>query len=79
MLQDSTITLLQKTVNIVDKYESMAVLTGERFNVFNVLGMGSSEVKLHSALIAELLNPKGKHSLGELFLNQKSSISKRIL
>lgn len=69
MLQHSTNTLLQKTSAIIDKFESMAELTGERFNVFNILGMGSSEVKLHSALIAELLNPKGKHSLGELFLN----------
>jgi hypothetical protein len=38
---------------------------GECFNVFRVLGLSTSEVKLHSAFIAELLNPKGSHGLGE--------------
>ena len=37
---------------------------GENFNVFKVLGLTTSEVRLHSALIAELLNPNGDHGLG---------------
>ncbi len=41
---------------------------GEYYNVFNVLGLWSEEVKLHSAFIAELLNPKGSHGLGGSFL-----------
>ena len=35
---------------------------GECFNVFRVLGLSTSEVKLHSAFIAELLNPKGSRA-----------------
>lgn len=42
---------------------------GECFNVFEVLGVQTSEVRLHSAIIAELLNPDGNHGLGDKFLN----------
>lgn len=41
---------------------------GENFNIFNVLGLSSSEVRLHSAFLAELLNPNGDHGLGDKFL-----------
>ena len=36
---------------------------GEFFNVFNTIGLRTEEVRLHSAFIAELLNPKGSHGL----------------
>lgn len=41
---------------------------GENFNVFKVLGLQTSEVRLHSALIAELLRPDGDHGLGDKFM-----------
>lgn len=41
---------------------------GDFFNVFNTIGLRTEEVRLHSAFIAELLNPKGKHGLSTLFL-----------
>lgn len=41
---------------------------GENFNIFNVLGLSTSEVRLHSAFLAELLNPNGYHGLGYKFL-----------
>ena len=41
---------------------------GENFNIFNVLGLSTSEVRLHSAFIAELLNPNGDHGLGSKFM-----------
>lgn len=41
---------------------------GELFNIFNVIGLCSEEVRLHSAFIAELLNPKGNHGASYLFL-----------
>lgn len=41
---------------------------GENFNVFKVLGLSTSEVRLHSAFLAELLNPYGEHGLGNKFL-----------
>lgn len=46
---------------------------GEYFNIFSVLRLEAKEVRLHSAFLAELLNPEGSHGLGkqflELFLN----------
>ena len=41
---------------------------GENFNIFDVLGLSTSEVRLHSAFLAELLNPNGNHGLGDQFL-----------
>lgn len=42
---------------------------GEYFNVFRVLGFSTSEVRLHSAFIAELLKPYGDHGLEGRFLS----------
>ena len=41
---------------------------GEFFNVFGVIGLRTDEVRLHSALLAELLYPRGEHGVGNLFL-----------
>ena len=41
---------------------------GENFNIFKVLGLSCSEVRLHSAFLAELLNPDGDHGLEDKFL-----------
>lgn len=41
---------------------------GELFNVFNILKLQSNEVRLHSALLAELLCPNGSHGASSLFL-----------
>ena len=63
--------LLQK-VNIIALTEQLEqrerLKRGENFNVFNVLGLSSEEVRLHSAFVAELLNPNGKHGMGQAFL-----------
>lgn len=40
---------------------------GELFNVFNILGLESNEVRLHSALLAELLRPNGMSGVGNAF------------
>lgn len=53
--------LLNKTLNIITKYDLIAKVTGENFNVFSILDVGASEVRLHSSLLAEILNPKGQH------------------
>jgi hypothetical protein len=37
---------------------------GELFNIFEVLGITSNEVRTHSPFIAELLNPYGSHGMG---------------
>lgn len=44
--------------------------SGDGFNVFNILHVGHYEVRTHSPLLAELLNPKGSHGQGALFLRR---------
>jgi hypothetical protein len=39
-----------------------------QFNIFRLLGVERDEVKTHSALIADLLNPRGTHGQGAVFL-----------
>lgn len=41
---------------------------GKCFNVFSALNICSDEVRLHSRLLATLLNPKANHGLGNKFL-----------
>ncbi len=60
--------LLQSTGSIIEKHEKIARLKGENFNVFRLLGVEDNEVKLHSRFIFELLNPKGSHDQGTVFL-----------
>lgn len=47
---------------------------GENFNIFSVLGLSTSEVRLHSAFLGELLNPDGDHGLGDKVLEAFLSI-----
>jgi hypothetical protein len=74
MTIESLSNLLDK-VSILNKhYQRIARITGEHFNVFKTLGLETSEVRMHSSLLAEFLNPNGSHGQGsvflELFLNQ---------
>lgn len=62
------IDLLTKVSAISKKYENIAEITGENFNVFNVLKLTTNEVRTHSAFLAELLNPRGLHGQGAVFL-----------
>ena len=61
--------LLQQVYTIRRKYNEIAQLTGERFNIFKVLDVSTQEVRMHSALLGELLHPKGSHGCGDVFLN----------
>lgn len=60
--------LLGRINLITSNYDKIAKITGEKFNIFNTLKLTSSEVKLHSVLIGELLNPHGTHGQGHIFL-----------
>jgi PD-(D/E)XK nuclease superfamily len=66
---DSIVTLLQKITAIQIKYDEIAKITGENFNIFSIMNMESNEVSTHSAIIGELLNPNGSHGQGSIFLN----------
>lgn len=64
---------IARIVYLKKERELAAQKRGEKFNIFELLGLQSNETRLHSALLAELLNPKGTHALGteplRLFLN----------
>ncbi|RZK26660.1 MAG: hypothetical protein EOO43_02115 [Flavobacterium sp.] len=60
--------LLNQVTALNERYKKINELTGENFNVFRILKLESSEVRMHSAFIAELLNPKGSHGQGDIFL-----------
>ena len=60
--------LLDDISAIKSKYEEFAKITGENFNIFSILHLETDEVRLHSRLIGELLNPKGTHNQNGLFL-----------
>lgn len=59
--------LLSRVSDINKKYEQVAKITGENFNIFSILGLTSAE-NSHSLFIADLLNPAGSHLQGELYL-----------
>lgn len=62
---DKISNLLQQVSIIQKKYDEIAKITGENFNVFSILKMDSKEVRMHSAFIGELLNSNGSHGLKE--------------
>lgn len=64
-------TILKQISEIVVKERTQQEekrIRGENFNIFSVLGLSTSEVRLHSAFLGELLNPDGNHGLGDKFL-----------
>lgn len=60
--------LLQQLQSVSQKHNEIAQLSGENFNVFRILNLHASEVRTHTAFIAALLDPKGSHGLGNIFL-----------
>lgn len=58
---------LKQISEINKRYDEAAKLSGENFNVFQILGLSSDELS-HSSFLATMLNPKGSHEQGELFL-----------
>jgi len=60
--------VIESINSIFNKYRQIVKQTGENYNVFKVLNVESNEVRLHSAFLADLLNPKGSHGFDSLFL-----------
>lgn len=61
--------ILSQVAEIVQQDRKQKELTGDNFNIFDILGLQANETK-HSAFIAELLNPKGSHGFGDSFLQK---------
>ncbi|MBF8767966.1 PD-(D/E)XK nuclease family protein [Pseudomonas putida] len=60
--------LLNQAGSLVRETEAKLAASGELFNIFSITRIERAEVNTHSAMIAELLNPKGRHGQGECFL-----------
>ena len=68
----SSITNLLDQIRILSKkskeLENERLSRGEYFNLFQDLGLISDEVRLHSSIIATLLNPRGSHGQKDKYL-----------
>lgn len=62
--------LLAEVGEISDDYKKKVEGNGTDFNIFQILGITCNEVRLHSAFLANLLNPDGSHHKGTLFLDE---------
>ncbi len=60
--------LLNQVSEIRNKYDRVAEITGENFNIFRILGVQDRETRMHSKFINELLNIKGSHSQKDKYL-----------
>ena len=63
--------LLKKVKPIVEenkKNRAKREVAGEFFNIFSILNVERDEVHTHSAMLSELLNPKGSHGQSDAFL-----------
>tara|TARA_R110002050_G_scaffold204522_4_gene340190 strand:- start:118292 stop:119503 length:1212 start_codon:yes stop_codon:yes gene_type:complete len=65
---NNTRKILGSVKQILKHQAEIAILKGENFNVFSILKMESRENDTHSAFLGELLNPKGSHNFGNVFL-----------
>lgn len=66
--------VLEKAKIIVNHQKQLTKAKGELFNIYNILNLKTKEVRTHSAFIAELLNPKGNHLMGNVFLKNFISL-----
>ena len=60
--------LIESVKGIESRYKDDAVQSGADFNIFQIIGLTSDEVRVHSAFLATLLDPQGAHRQGDLFL-----------
>lgn len=61
--------LLSDTTEIIEKHEDRKVNSGELFNILEVSGISTDEVKM-CRILAEIINPDGSHSMGASFLKK---------
>lgn len=60
--------LLDQVQEINKKHQILHHNESVDFNIFKIMSMESNEVYTHSAMIGELLNPRGSHGSGDVFL-----------
>ncbi|MGJ1412809.1 PD-(D/E)XK nuclease family protein [Sphingobacterium thalpophilum] len=59
---------LKNVASIVEEQHQLDFLQKNKFNIFEILNLQTNEVRTHSAFLSELLNPKGSHLMGNIFL-----------
>lgn len=59
---------INRITAIRDKYKAIAEEAGDNYNLFKVIGLTSEEVRIHSAFLANLLNPQAEHGQKSKFL-----------
>jgi len=59
--------LLQNSAGIIRNYDELYRKTGLKYNIFKIVRIKEDEVKI-CRVIADLLNPKGSHYKGDLYL-----------
>ncbi len=64
---DNCTDLLEKSKLLIKEDEGLNAKTGRNFNIFSILKLSTKEL-IHSAFIAELLNPRGSHGRKDQFL-----------
>lgn len=60
--------LINRAATVSKHYNKISELTGDNYNIFKLLKVTTSEVRLHSPFIANLLDIKGNHGQGDTFL-----------
>lgn len=71
MIQEQVINQILHEINTIStSYKRVDKANGGSFNIFSVLNIERDEVTTHSRFIAELLNPKGYHEQGIVFLQK---------
>jgi len=66
---ESVKALLQSIQQIIENNDKEDRANGDLFNFFEVCKIHTKEIR-HSMFIAELLNPKGSHGQGDMFLRE---------
>ena len=64
---DKIKSLLERASTLVEELKVAKKDSDEEFNIFNITGFVSDEVKV-CRMLAEILNPEGKHGCGAMFL-----------
>lgn len=59
--------MLKQVEKIIEKHDAIEKVTGGKFNIFTILERDRSETR-HSRFLAELLDPKGSHGQGKVYL-----------
>jgi hypothetical protein len=66
-IEQNAVSLLDGVTDIIKRYETQWRETGEKYNIFEITGIKDDEKKV-CRVLADLLDPHGKHCQGILYL-----------